>query len=602
MQESRNHIQAITILCLSLFGIGHLTAQSYNITGKVVNAQDEPISQAKVSLINNGIYVVTGVDGEFNLNNVPVEEYLSDRNKSTFDGRRISLKCRKESVHIRIVDLTGRLVASIQHEDLSGEYMLYPGAYLEDCNQSILVVQVRVGNDLKSFKFFPADHSGNARGLIEVSSVAHSSIQTELKSMSAWDTLEITHNDYRTKKIPIECTECSFAFITLDGKLPSAPGELSAESSSSSTVNLTWQDNSTDETGFKLERSQHQVMEWSEFTEIADLPANTTSYMDEELTQGTSYKYRVYAYNDAGNSPYSNEAVATTEVANPVTLSAPATSTGSFDITVTYSWPGMLGSTSDRFVLEEATSPTGPFTEIANSPYNQRPTSYTFSLNKSTGTYYYRSRAYNTSGFTDYSNVISVSVNTPVQKAKLKIVNNTHYYMVDIRLNNQQQVGTGYVILAGDSYTFEYESGGRVDYNLGVGFWDGDYRDVWFTLTGSVVITQGTTTTVTFNNPTIAQMLTGFSSSRDWTGDYWVNLTVGYATFRFFSNGSWNFYDNGTLQGSGSVSEVEWPDYSTYFKFRVCPGCDVITIWYPFGQFYYKNGPPGWETIQYTAQ
>jgi len=126
-------------------------------------------------------------------------------------------------------------------------------------------------------------------------------------------------------------------------------------------------------------------------------------------------------------------------------LTGPATSTGSFDLTATYSWPGSLAGTSDRFELEESTaSSTSGFTVIGNSPWNQRPTTYTFSLQRASGTYYYRVRAYNTNHFTSYSEVKQVVVSVPDQTAKLKIVNNTKYPMINILINGVQKVNTGY--------------------------------------------------------------------------------------------------------------------------------------------------------------
>jgi len=386
-------------------------------------------------------------------------------------------------------------------------------------------------------------------------------------------------------------------------KVPVAPTNLTGSSESPTSITLSWNDNSEYESGFRIEQATFQLIEWSDFSEVATVGPDITSFTAEGLIQGNTYKYRVCAYNNGGNSPYTGEVIVTTQVANPLSISGPNSSTGEFSIVVTYSWPGLLSSTSDRFELEESTSPTGGFTKIDNSPWGERPTSYTFNLTRTSGTYYYRARAYKLNGFTEYTDVISVSVDTPVQTADLKVVNNTHYPMIDIRLNNQQQVGQGNGILQGDYYTFEFGSSGQVTYVLGVGFWDGSYRNVWFLYSGTTQVTVGTSTTLTFNNPTIGQLLSGFSSYRDWTGEYWdANLNMHYATFRFYSNGAWTFYDDGTQTGSGNVSLVSWPDNAVIVQFAICNGCDVIQLAHPFGQFQLRNGPPSWPIIQYTAQ
>jgi len=88
---------------------------------------------------------------------------------------------------------------------------------------------------------------------------------------------------------------------------PDAPSGLSASALSSSQVLLTWQDNSDNEDGFKIERD-----DGTGFQEIATISANQTSYLDENLSPSTTYAYQVKAYNSAGESGYSNQAQTTT--------------------------------------------------------------------------------------------------------------------------------------------------------------------------------------------------------------------------------------------------------------------------------------------------
>ena len=88
---------------------------------------------------------------------------------------------------------------------------------------------------------------------------------------------------------------------------PNAPSGLSASALSSSQILLTWQDNSDNEEGFKIERD-----DGSGFVEIASVPSNQTSYLDDNLSPNTTYIYQVKAYNSAGESGYSNQAQATT--------------------------------------------------------------------------------------------------------------------------------------------------------------------------------------------------------------------------------------------------------------------------------------------------
>lgn len=94
---------------------------------------------------------------------------------------------------------------------------------------------------------------------------------------------------------------------------PSPPSDLSATADGSSSIDLVWTDNSSDETGFKIERSVDGVT----FAQIATVGAGVTSYADVGLAGGVTYHYRVRAYNDSGNSAYSNTANDTTE-AEPI--------------------------------------------------------------------------------------------------------------------------------------------------------------------------------------------------------------------------------------------------------------------------------------------
>ncbi|TAL00601.1 MAG: hypothetical protein EPO07_09500, partial [Verrucomicrobia bacterium] len=89
---------------------------------------------------------------------------------------------------------------------------------------------------------------------------------------------------------------------------PAAPSALAATTISTSQIDLTWLDNSTNESSFLIERSQDNV----NFSQVVTTGAGVTSYSDTGLSAGTTYYYRVRAGNAGGNSPYSNVASATT--------------------------------------------------------------------------------------------------------------------------------------------------------------------------------------------------------------------------------------------------------------------------------------------------
>jgi hypothetical protein len=85
---------------------------------------------------------------------------------------------------------------------------------------------------------------------------------------------------------------------------PDAPSNLAANAVSSTQINLSWTDNSNNETVFKIERCTGNNC--TNFGEIAQVGANVTSYPNSGLTKNTWYRYRVRASNANGDSAYSN--------------------------------------------------------------------------------------------------------------------------------------------------------------------------------------------------------------------------------------------------------------------------------------------------------
>lgn len=88
-------------------------------------------------------------------------------------------------------------------------------------------------------------------------------------------------------------------------------------------LSLVWTYTSTNETGFGVQRTTSTNGTW---TQVGTVTAPATTYLDTGLQYSTTYYYRVWAYNPAGDSPYSTIASFTTP-ASPVTNTAPQIST-----------------------------------------------------------------------------------------------------------------------------------------------------------------------------------------------------------------------------------------------------------------------------------
>jgi hypothetical protein len=77
---------------------------------------------------------------------------------------------------------------------------------------------------------------------------------------------------------------------------PPRPTGLTVAARTAAGIRLRWQDNSTTETGFRIQRKAAGA---ARFETIATVPANTTAYRDETADDGTTYVYRVAALGDS---------------------------------------------------------------------------------------------------------------------------------------------------------------------------------------------------------------------------------------------------------------------------------------------------------------
>ncbi len=94
----------------------------------------------------------------------------------------------------------------------------------------------------------------------------------------------------------------------VDLSKPDSPSFLAANAVSEEQIDLNWNDESDNEDGFYLERSDDN----SNWIQVASLAPNSTSYEDLGLESAVTYYYRIRAFNGAGNSGFSNVVQETT--------------------------------------------------------------------------------------------------------------------------------------------------------------------------------------------------------------------------------------------------------------------------------------------------
>ena len=90
---------------------------------------------------------------------------------------------------------------------------------------------------------------------------------------------------------------------------PAAPTNLAASSSARAKINLTWTNTATNATSITVQRCSGSTC--TAFVAVAQLAATAKSWTDSGVKSRSTYRYRMFASNDAGRSPYSGIASAT---------------------------------------------------------------------------------------------------------------------------------------------------------------------------------------------------------------------------------------------------------------------------------------------------
>ena len=95
--------------------------------------------------------------------------------------------------------------------------------------------------------------------------------------------------------------------LSVTSVILNAPTSLVATQLTSTSVRLNWNDTSTNEGGFAIERAQKSGNSWGSYSQIATVAANSTTYTNTGLSK-KSYRYRVRSYRGSTFGPYSNVA------------------------------------------------------------------------------------------------------------------------------------------------------------------------------------------------------------------------------------------------------------------------------------------------------
>lgn len=228
-----------------------------------------------------------------------------------------------------------------------------------------------------------------------------------------------------------------------------APSNLVPVPLSNTQINVTWTDNSDNETGFVVEGS----LDGNFFYSVGNVAANTTSLVDEGLSPGTTYYYRVRAYEDAGGTiTYSKYSSTESAVTAGQTLEKPNAPSGlnvsatAFD-SISLTWSDNANN-EDGFLIERSLDGNN-FSEVASLAADT--VSYSDSGLSPKTTYYYRVRAYREDGlytvYSDYSNRDKTATpSSPLSSPSSLSVNAASYSQIDLSWSDNSSDESGFLI------------------------------------------------------------------------------------------------------------------------------------------------------------
>jgi autotransporter-associated beta strand protein len=292
----------------------------------------------------SGIYRLYDLDTATKLGPGKAQSILIQRTTSTNTGVDLYLEYRpQDKIRGSSTDISSalglRLIDWNIAEKENNVMDAQPGGANDDYNRALL----------PGIPWVDTDHAVPYAGTITGTNV-------EITVLSRQDTTDPKYLDVRLK------------FPGDPGPVPAAPASASATSPNYSTVNLTWANTSTNETGFLIERSTSPS---SGFVPITTTAANVTSFSDTGLGGLITYYYRVYAVNLMGDSTGYASTSVTTPIEPPGTirLTAASYSVGDLGTTLTISAERITnsgGAVAVNFITSDGSALAGSDYTAAN--------------------------------------------------------------------------------------------------------------------------------------------------------------------------------------------------------------------------------------------
>jgi fibronectin type 3 domain-containing protein len=185
---------------------------------------------------------------------------------------------------------------------------------------------------------------------------------------------------------------------------PAPPSALAAQVVSAVSVNVTWTNNATDQTGFQLDRATNPGFTQNLVTQ--SLPGTANAFTDTAagLVPGGTYYYQIRATNAAGASANSVSASVTIPLPPASATNAVVTKVSTSEIDL--SWTDNAGQNATGYLIERSVA-GGPFANYAtlSASSNPAPSTYVWSdTSVIPGTAYdYHIIAFNLSGNSNFA-------------------------------------------------------------------------------------------------------------------------------------------------------------------------------------------------------
>jgi len=230
----------------------------------------------------------------------------------------------------------------------------------------------------------------------------------------------------------------------------SAPSNVTASAASSSSITISWS-SVPSVSGYYVYRSSSSSGTYSNIGSTSN-----TSYTDTELSDSTTYYYRISAYNSFLEGSQSSYAYATTGIpSTPSNVTASAASSSS----ITISWSSV--SPASGYYVYRSSSSSGTYSNIGSTSS----TSYTNTGLSASTTYYYRVSAFNGSMESSQSSYTYATTLSSSSSGSISLTSNSWY-------SNTLSAGAThsyrFYAYSGSAYTISWEDSDNSSYTADV--------------------------------------------------------------------------------------------------------------------------------------